>query len=332
MTEAFHRFDGDYWTRSEWREMPDTARRVRLALGSAPLATALHVMPSVPLPPAPKPLPYGPHPGTSALIDIADTQPLASELLALVVPQVDLLGGVLWGFFNGAWYRLAPGSLSQCPAYQALTLAWELLELSGDSLTELATTASHNLLAAHTLAVRLGARVTREEAPAEVARRAAALVLLKQRFARSVELRLLALGTPFSSRAVWRMAYGLGFGWGHLDLIHWPAAPQRALFTLTSAGKPGYFLPERAAEGETLPGLILSYELPSCPAPLETFDAMALALAHFREVLGGRPTDRHGIELDMERLEAERESVAAAVAQLQQAGITPGSREALALF
>ena len=126
--------------------------------------------------------------------------------------------------------------------------------------------------------------------------------------------------------------HGLGFGWGHLDLIHWPAAPQRGLFTLTSAGKPGYFLPERAAEGETVPGLILSFELPSCPAPLATFDAMALALAHFRETLGGRPTDSGNRELDTERLEAERESVAGAVAQLQQAGITPGSREALALF
>ncbi len=332
MTEAFHRFEGDYWTQSEWREMPDTARRVRRALGSEPIATSLHLLPSITLPPAPRSLPPGPRPGTSLLIDLADTQPIYGEALGLALATLDLEGGALWGFSLGEWLRLTPQTAQQRPSYQALTLEWELLELPGDSLSELATSAAHGLMAAHTLAVRLGVRVTREEPPAETARRAAELVLLKQRFAHSIELRLLSPGTPYPSRTVWRAAYGLGFGWGHLDLIHWPAAPQRALFTLTSTGKPGYFLPERAAEGETIPGLILSFELPSCPAPLETFDAMALALAHFRETLGGRPTDSQGRELDMERLEAEREQVATATLQLEQAGIAPGSREALALF
>lgn len=332
MSEPAHRFEGDYWTRSEWREMPDTARRVRLALGTEPLTVLPHLMPAVALPPAPRPLPPGPHPGTSLLADLADTQPISREALALALQGHDLLGGALWGFQHGEWLRLSTETVGQRPVYQALTLAWDLLELPGSSLAELAAYATHALRAAHTLAERLGVSVTREEPPTDAARRAASLVLLKERFARSVELRLLAQGTPFPSRRVWRAAYGLGFGWGHLDLLHWPAAPQRALFTLTSVGKPGYFLPERAAEGESVPGFALSFELPSCPAPLETFDAMALALAHFREQLGGRPTDGQGHELDTERLEAERESVAAAVAQLEAAGIKPGSREALQSF
>ena len=332
MTEPAHQFEGDYWTRSEWREMPDTARRVRLALGTEPIVVLPHLMPAVALPPAPKPLSFGPQPGTCLLADIADTQPIAHEALVLALRGIDLMTGTLWGFQHGAWLLLTPETVRQRPTYQALTLAWELLELPGSSLAELAAFAAHALGAAHTLAERLGAAVTREEAPVEAARRAASLVLLKARFARSVELRLLALGTPFPSRRVWRAAYGLGFGWGHLDLLHWPAAPQRALFTLTSAGKPSYFLPERAAEGESIPGIILSFELPSCPAPLPTFDAMALALAHFREQLGGHPTDERGRELDLERLDAERESVAAAVTQLEAAGITPGSHEALGLF
>jgi ZipA, C-terminal FtsZ-binding domain len=332
MTEPAHRFEGDYWTRSEWREMPDTARRVRLALGPDPIVVLPHLMPTITLPPAPKPLPPGPHPGTCLLADIADTQPLTREALSLGLQGLDLVGGALWGFQHGEWLRLTPTTLGQRPTYQALTLAWHLLELPGSSLSELAAHVAHALRAAHTLAERLGVAVTREEAPAEAARRAASLVLLKARFARSVELRLLAQGTPFPSRRVWRAAYSLGLGWGHLDLLHWPAAPQRALFTLTSMGKPSYFLPERTAEGESVPGLILSFELPSCPAPLETFDAMALALASLRESLGGLPTDHQGRELDTERLAGERESVSAAVSQLQAAGVVPGSREALTLF
>ena len=332
MTEPAHRFEGDYWTRSEWREMPETARRVQRALGAEPIVVLPHLMPAVALPPAPKPLPPGPHPGTCLLADIADTEPLTREALARALRGLDPRGGALWGFQHGAWLPLTLETVHQRPACQALTLAWELLALPGGSLPELAGAAAHALEAAHTLAARLGATVTREESPVLAARRAGSLVLLKQRFARSVELRLVASSTPFPSRAVWRTAYGLGFGWGHLDLMHWPAAPQRALFTLTSAGKPAYFLPERAAEGESIPGLALSFELPSCPAPLATFDAMALALAHFRETLGGSPIDSEGRELDAERLDAERESVALAAAQLEQAGILPGSREALELF
>lgn len=332
MAEAAHRFAGDYWIRSEWREMPDTARRVRLALGPEPVVPRPHLMPTVTIPPPPKPLPPGPHPGTSLLADLAAPEPITREVLELALTDLDFGGGTLWGFQHGEWLPLSRERGLPRPSYQALTLAWDLLALPGGSLAELSSAGSQALAIAHTLAERLGVHVTRSDSPPEAARRAASLVLLKQRFARSVELRLLAPGTPFFSRPVWRAAYSLGFGWGHLDLLHWPAVPQRPLITLTSLGKPGYFLPERAAEGESLPGLALSFELPACPAPLETFDAMALALASLREQLGGRPTDSTGRELDSERLEAERTQIAAAVAQLEAAGIKTGSAEALIFF
>ena len=102
----------------------------------------------------------------------------------LALRGIDLMTGTLWGFQHGAWLLLTPETVRQRPTYQALTLAWELLELPGSSLAELAAFAAHALGAAHTLAERLGAAVTREEAPVEAARRAASLVLLKARFAR----------------------------------------------------------------------------------------------------------------------------------------------------
>jgi hypothetical protein len=179
----------------------------------------------------------------------------------------------------------------------------------------------------------LGWGVTLRETPDASVARAARLNRIKARFARPVEMRLIPQGRPFPSRQVWRSAYALGMTWGEMDLFHWSEPyTGRRLFTLSSAGQPGYFLPERAAEGEGVPGLSLGFELPTAPAPLETFDRMAVALNYLRHQLGGRPVASNGAELDSERLDADRESLEEAVAQMAASGIAPGSPEAARYF
>lgn len=334
MAEAFHRFADDYWSAKEWREMPEAARRVRRALGREPLVDRRHLLPPLALPATPKPLPPGPRPGTSLLVDIAAPDPIHRDALQLAFTDRSLVvrldGAALWGFVSGDWLPLTHTSLGKAQEYRAVTLAWERTNLPGGSLSDVAAVVERHHETARWLAEALGAAVTRTENPNEAARKTGQLVGLKQRFARSVELRWQATGSPLSARTLWRTAYALGFGWGHLDLFYWPAATP--VLTLANLGKPGYFLPERVIEGETLPGVILSFELPTCPVPLEAFDRMALALAAFQELLGGRATDSAGTPLDSERLDAEREAVADAVAQMHAAGIPPGSPEALSFF
>ena len=336
MAEPLHRFADDYWAQSEWKQMPEAARRIRRALGPEPLRDQRHRVPALVVAPQAKSLPPGPRPGTSLLIDIAAEEPLHRDLIQLALADrllVECLEGVaLWGFSQGEWFPLTRAPLRQAQTYHALTLAWERTSLPGSSLQEVTESAARCVTAAQALSHYLGARITRSEEPREAAQKTAQLVRLKQRFAHSVELRWLATNTPLSAGALWRTVYALGFGWGHLDLFYWPAAPQHPLFTLANLGKPGYFLPERVIEGEAVAGVTLSFELPACPAPRETFERMALALAAFGELLGGCATDSRGQELDGERLDAERSALADAVEQLQEAGIVPGSPEALSFF
>jgi FtsZ-interacting cell division protein ZipA len=178
-----------------------------------------------------------------------------------------------------------------------------------------------------------GWRVSLRESSEEAVTRAARLNRIKARFARAVEMRLTPHGRPFPSRQVWRSAYALGLTWGEMDLFHWhEPVSERRLFTMSSLGQPGYFLPERAAEGEGVSGLSLGFELPTAPAPVETFDRMAIALDYLRHHLGGKPTASDGAEMDAERLYLEREQLEEAVTAMAASGITPGSPEAARYF
>ncbi|MBC8101706.1 MAG: hypothetical protein H7Z41_03865, partial [Cytophagales bacterium] len=150
---------------------------------------------------------------------------------------------------------------------------------------------------------------------------------------RAVEMRLTPQGRAFSSRQVWRAAYALGLTWGEMDLLHWYDSLSGAKrFTLSSLGQPGYFLPERAAEGEGIPGIALGFELPTAPSPLATYDRMAVALGYLRHRLGGFPVTTNGAELDADRLDEDRESLREAVEEMARSGIAPGSPEAARYF
>ena len=155
---------------------------------------------------------------------------------------------------------------------------------------------------------------------------------LLTRLAKPITLRLLPAGAPFPARAVWRAAYALGLEWGELDLFRWYGADGASLFWVHALGGPGYFLPERVAEGEGIAGLALSFEPPLSPDPAAVLDRMALALAFFRERLCGRPVAPDGQELDGETLARERERVQDIAEELRRLGLPPGSPAARQVF
>ena len=233
---------------------------------------------------------------------------------------------------TGAWRAvetLAPGTVLG----GTIALCWELTALPAPDAAALAHEIDQLILAVRGRAALAGRVAVPRSNLVETADRAGRLIALQTRFARSVEMRLLPTGRRFGARDVWRAAYALGLEWGDFDLFHWRGTvPPRSLFTLGATGQPGYFLPERAAEGETLPGLILSFELPINPAPLETFDRMAVALAYLRQTLGGRPTAPDGAEYDSERLDTDRDSLARAVGEMTHLGLAPASDAAVRFF
>lgn len=347
--DTFHRFGDDYLRAAEWGDAaPDYLRRVVLAMGTEPLPDARHLLAPVPLPvsaPTPSSAPGGPDETTSFIIEASGQQ--AVLLLALLEilnteARAALHFPLLWGRTpvtaagDPVWFPLPYSPLDALPdadlTLSGIAFSWALTQFVSQGPEAVREIALYRRTV-ETRFAPLGWRVTLRETPEAAVARAARLNRIKARFARPVEMRLIPQGRPFPSRHVWRAAYALGMTWGEMDLFHWSGGQNgRRLFTLSSTGQPGYFLPERAAEGEGVPGISLGFELPTAPAPLETFDRMAIALDYLRHHLGGRPIAANGTELDGERLDADRESLQEAVAQMVGSGIAPGSPEAARYF
>lgn len=213
-----------------------------------------------------------------------------------------------------------------------LALSWELASLLTEGTEAIAELAAY-VLRTEERARTLGLQAVAREEPSEAATRARRLTTLRMQFSRPVEMRLMPQGRFFPARAIWRAAYALGLTWGDLDLFYWrDTVSGRRLFRLNALGTPGYFLPERAAEGEGKQGIALSFELPHNPAPLQTYDRMGVALSYFRQQLGGRPLTAGGAELDGDRLWIDRDTLAEAIQEMSRVGIAPGSPEAARLF
>lgn len=340
---SFHRWEDDYLTADEWGDALRFDERVALALGPEPLEDARHLLPPIRLPErdAPPEAAQGPNPATEFLLDLrapSGTVSPADILSAFPAPVRAALD------FPRLWaQRTMPGGaavwqpveeIDPAARFANLTLAWELTTLVGEESGELARHLSHLVVAASRAALPLGlSQASAREEAREAARRTLRLREIREKYARAVEMRLIPAGRSFPSRDVWRGAYSLGLQWGDMDLLHWddPATGTR-LFTVSGAGQPGYFLPERAAEGEGVAGIALAFELPFSPAPLVVYDRMAVALSYFRQRLGGRPTARDGAELDADRLYDDRDALEEAIAEMARAGIAPGSAEAARFF
>jgi cell division protein ZipA len=314
-------------------------RRIARALGPEPLEDARHLLPPLTLPREP---PHarsarseGPHPGREFVVDLVGAEAAEAERALRVVSterRAVLHFPRFWGRPAGRDTWTLVEQAHPATRYGALALCWDLSALLSDGPDAARDLGAYAAGAAQ-LATELGRTAAPRETPEEGARRAGRLLALRERFGRSVEMRLMPTGRAFPARDVWRAAYALGLEWGDLDLFHWhdPASGRR-LFTLSAVGQPGYFVPERAAEGEGINGIALGFELPYSPAPLPVFDRMAVALAYLRQKLGGRPTTTGGRELDADRLDEARDALAETVAEMASAGMAPGSPEAAGFF
>lgn len=342
--DPFHRYGEDYLKDSAWKgKGPDQVRRIVLAIGTEPLIDASHLLKPVDetAPTAQqKDTVQKPDPQTEFVLDISGDFTLG-EIMEMLSPQVRSSLG-----FPRIWFR-APGTNKNTDRWHVMPYLGETaLELvaggiaAGWSLThfsssreEAAQEMERYLRSASRFFQPAGAIVELRESLDSSVRKAQRINLLRTRFARSVELRLLPAGRPFPARNVWRCAYALGLEWGEMDLFHWenPATGNR-LFTLSGLGSPEFFLPERAAEGEGVNGIALGFELPTARAPLQTLDRMALALEYLRNHLDGKPVTAKGEELDGERFQEIREQLEEDLEHLNSLGILPGSPEAQQFF
>ncbi|MFM7322256.1 MAG: cell division protein ZipA C-terminal FtsZ-binding domain-containing protein [Armatimonadota bacterium] len=114
----------------------------------------------------------------------------------------------------------------------------------------------------------------------------------------TVEL-VLAANAPWPAREVWRALIALGFRWGALELFHLPGPlGVETVYHVHALTEPFRFLPERAAEGERIHGLVLACDPAAHPSIVPVRRHMVLALSALATLLGGRPVDRAGTPLD----------------------------------
>lgn len=318
-------------------------RRIRHALGPDPLNDARYLLPplaegGLSFNAADEEDPDSPRPATQFVVDlVGQTAAVSRDAVAAVFPPATratmdfpLIVGRL--VRTRLWVSLA--SANENARFAEVALCWDLASLLAGDVAETARDLARFVIEAGRAAPLLGrAAAVPREPPSAAARRAAPLRALKERFARSVELRLLPVGAPFPARRVWRAAYALGLEWGKGDLLHWhEARTQQRLFTLSALGAHGTFVPERAAEGEAVSGLALGFELPFSPDPVGVFDRVAVALAFLRETLGGRPALASNDELDGDRLDVLRGEITEMISEMVRAGIAPGSPAAARFF
>lgn len=236
---------------------------------------------------------------------------------------------------TGHWTRLNAPEVPD--AFSALQVGWRYLPLD-PGLSVTFDTAERWLRALIAAASRIApATVHPSELPSAAERHARALEALRSDLQDAeIMIGLVApKDQPFEGRALWDALSSLGLEWGDGDLFHWVNPAQESgddsLFDVSTSTPPGYFLPEEVIDGRLNVGdLSFSMSIPRTHEPALVLDAMIRAARFVQQRLGGTlvaaPT---GAALDEESL---RKSLSLAVERMKEAGIKPGSEEALQLF
>jgi hypothetical protein len=349
-TPVFHRHATDYFSADEWGNLSPANQRVARVLGATPLTDARHLLQPIA---SPQPPPVEDSSLAFQESDVRVTITNADFAVRLSPTTPRTVAEAYPHFAPGVRAVLDfPRVVAHIPSrggdgeravpfqdapenarVRAVTLIWSLPDLISignerDAVADL----RRFLVEAGKIGIDGAMTVTPLQDPAESAHRAVTLRALLRKVGGQAGLRLVPASGSFASRDVWRALYSLGLEWGSMDLFHWSGGTGTSQFRVLSSGNPPYFLPERAAEGERVPGLVLEYDLPRSPDPLAVFDRMAVALSYLRSILGGRPLTSHGAELDAERLDEERDALEDAVQALTNAGIAPGSETARRFF
>ena len=341
-TPVFHRHDNSYFSTEEWNSASSVDQRVARVLGTAPLSDMRHLLLPIPISSAEtvgKNIEGNPTSADFAIRFLPTMPRTVSEVYRFFAPEVRAtldFPRVLLHLpsRSGDDVRVIP--LDDAPEnarVRAVTLLWSLLDLISignerDAVADL----RRFIVESGKIGTDAQMTVTALQDPTQTAHRAVTIRSLLHKANRQTQMRLLPVSGSFASKKVWRAVYSLGLVWGNMDLFHWNASTDTSQFRILSAGNPPYFLPERAVEGERVPGLILEYDLPRSSNPLAVFDRMAIALSYLRSVLGGYPIIPSGAELDAERLDEERGALENAIQAMTNAGIAPGSETARRFF
>ena len=220
-----------------------------------------------------------------------------------------------------AWQTLLPDRVIGEEQFDCIEAAWDLSWIAESTPTDSMRRAARLVQVVSDSAAPFGVAVTMPMPPSVAGQRAFAIVELKDRFARAIEMRLTPKGRLFPSLAVWESALALGLNWNPIySLFEWrDVTDTTTLFTVSAPQSADALLPERALEGSGTAYLALSFDLVSLPLPLLVYDSMAVALAYFGRCLNGTPQTSDGRLLDSEQVDRERSQLELLIAEMATA-------------
>jgi cell division protein ZipA len=145
---------------------------------------------------------------------------------------------------------------------------------------------------------------------------------------------VLTSDSAYSGLKAWDALQSVGLMWGDGDIFHWPNGNpdfgDDQLFSVWTTTYPGYFLPEKIKDGKMDPeNLVFGFSIPRNADPINVFEVMINAVEYCQGKLGGRILNSKGELLNVEQ---ERQALKKIVESMQNAGIQPGSHEALTIF
>jgi FtsZ-interacting cell division protein ZipA len=166
----------------------------------------------------------------------------------------------------------------------------------------------------------------------EVDRRVKELTTLRDNLDTGFSLLVFPRSGAFLERDIWVQATRLGLEFRSDDgLFHWGEVGYPPLFTLSSLTKDEFSL--AAVQTNTLhQGLQLGFSLPRCPAPSQSFLGVCSAAEELARQLNGLVLDDAQRVFDQPSRSAAERNIAMASATLTQAGLAPGSTEAIRIW
>ncbi len=283
------------------------------------------------LPPPLAPLKPGPVHKMQFVIEIAGRRTLAATTASILLGsqwQAALGEPKCWVMSPGdqAW---RPLMATQDGFYDSLALAWDLISPKG----HLSGASAQNLLS---ILEGFAEKNSRRALPMPMPDQVDALVkhwaMVRQNLDIGFTLTLLASGAQIEEREIWRLCVALGLTFGPSGSFDWVAERwEHPLVSVTPLEFDAFSL-GAVQEGRAHSGVVVGFSVARSPVPTESLDECFHVADQFAKKLSCQICDDTPTPIDEAQRTSLKKDLAQAMVLFAQAGIKPGSAEAMNLF
>ncbi len=274
----------------------------------------------------------GPAPKVQYVIEIAGPRSLSAVAASgLLNPQWQAALGQPTGWVMAPMDQVwQPLTASQAGAYDSLALAWDMISPRG----QLTGASAQNLL---NIVEGYAAKQSRRAFPMPTPDQIDLLVKHWETVQTNLDIGFSMCfvnpAGPMFERDIWRLCTAMGLKFGPKGSFDWVATDgwEYPLLSVTPLEEAAFSL-GAVQSGATHSGVTIGFNMPRCPIPKEALDACFAVGQQFALKLSCQTFDDEMNPFGQDKRKLLNNDLAAAMGLFQQAGIAPGSAEALKLF